>query len=581
LDKLVQDCDKFPHTEKYFGDSKPVKGIFPYDYFTHAGVFSEISLPPREMFLSSLNDKNITEREYQCAIDTWNKFSCETFGDYHDLYLRLDVLLLTDIFEQFRTTSLKECRLDPAYYFSLPGLSWDAMLLHTDVKLSLLTDIDMYQFIEKSLRGGVSIITKKYAHANNKYLTDYDPSQESNFILYLDMNNQYGTAMSMPMPYGGFKFISSEEFLTATVEDWATLEDLSTIKLSPMNDKTCYFVECYIDYPARLHDAHNDYPYLPESMVITDEMLSPEQLALRIVNYHPIYKLVPNLYNKQRYICHYSLLKQALDAGLILKKVHRVLQFNHSLWLKPYIEINTQRRIAAKSEFEKNFFKLMINSIYGKTLENIRKRKNVEIVNNAQRRNKIVRSDCFQHEQRISENLLLMSKKPSVLKLIKPIYVGAAILDLSKTLMYDFHYTTIKKDYPGAELLFTDTDSLVYDIPGDDIYQFIYDNHRDLFDLSDSVIKKFQDDTNKKVLGKFKDEFKFVPVREFVGLRSKMYALITDDFEIKRAKGVNNNHVKNKLTFKDCLEALYRTSDVSIKTITSYGFRSYNHEIVT
>ena len=166
LDQLARNCNNFPIMKKHFDESQveyvTVKGVFPYEYFDGHERFNETSLPDKEYFYSSLTDSNITNDDYQRGLTVWNKFSCKTFGDYHDIYLTADVLLLSDIFENFRTTSLEYFGLDPAHYYSAPGLAWDAALKLTNFELELLTDVDMYLFIEKAIRGGISVITKKH-----------------------------------------------------------------------------------------------------------------------------------------------------------------------------------------------------------------------------------------------------------------------------------------------------------------------------------------------------------------------------------------------------------------------------------
>ena len=176
-------------------------------------------------------------------------------GEYHDLYLKTDVLLLADVFENFRKLCLEYYKLDPCHYFSSPGLAWDAMLKMTGIKLDLITDIDMYLFIEKGLRGGISYISNRYSKANNKYMKDYDPKLDSKYIMYLDADNLYGWAMCQPLPSGNFKFISEKQF-----------------KKLIAKGKTNFIVECDLEYPKELHTVHNDYPLAPEKIKITDQI---------------------------------------------------------------------------------------------------------------------------------------------------------------------------------------------------------------------------------------------------------------------------------------------------------------------
>ena len=168
------------------------KGVYPYDYVSSLDKLSEKQLPPKEEFYSKLNDENISEDDYLHAIRVWDTFECKTLRDYHDLYLKSDVLLLADVFENFRKTCLKHYKLDPAHYYTSPGLAWDACLKETGQQLQLLHDYDMLMMFEKGIRGGISHISKRYAEANNKYMKSYDSSKKSKFIQYLDANNLYG-----------------------------------------------------------------------------------------------------------------------------------------------------------------------------------------------------------------------------------------------------------------------------------------------------------------------------------------------------------------------------------------------------
>ena len=168
------------------------KGVYPYDYVSSLDKLSETQLPPKEEFYSHLNDEHITDEDYQHAINMWNTFGCKTIRDYHDLYLKSDVLLLADVFENFRKTCLHHYKLDPAHYYTSPGLAWDACLKTTGQHLQLLHDYDMLMMFEQGIRGGITHISKRYAEANNKYMKNYNPGKESTFIQYLDANNLYG-----------------------------------------------------------------------------------------------------------------------------------------------------------------------------------------------------------------------------------------------------------------------------------------------------------------------------------------------------------------------------------------------------
>ena len=574
LEKLVSNLprESLKYTSKRFKglklDLMAKKGVYPYDYMDSFKKFKE-QLPTKEEFYSILNDEHISDEDYQHAQNVWNKFNLKNMGEYHDLYLQSDILLLADVFESFRKTCLEYYKLDPCHYFTSPGLSWDAMLKMTNIKLELMTDIDMFQFIEKGLRGGISYIANRYGEANNKYMKEYDEKAPSKYIMYLDANNLYGWAMSQYLPTGGFK--------------WMTEKQINKIDLAKYKDdsKKGLILEVDLEYPKKLHDLHNDYPLAAEKLKVKNDMLS--DYSKRISDKYNIstglvQKLLPTLSNKKNYVLHYRNLQLYISLGLKLTKIHRVLEFNQSPWLKQYIDFNTEKRKNAKNAFEKDFFKLMNNSVFGKTMENIRKRVDVRLVTDEKKLLKLASKPTYVSSKIFNENLVAVHKIKETLTLNRPAYVGMCILDLSKTLMYDFHYNYIKDKYKEkARLLFTDTDSLTYEIEAKDVYKDFWKD-KDRFDNSDyPESSPYFDKTNKKVIGKFKDEAAGIPIIEFIGLRSKMYSYIKDNNKGgKTAKGIKKNVIKNNITHDNYKSTLLNNDQMyhTMKTI-----RSENHEL--
>lgn len=180
------------------------KGIYPYEYTDSWKWFDEEVLPEKDSFYSKLKMEHVSDEDYKHAQEVWKAFECKNLGDYHNLYLKMDVLLLADVFKNFRAFCLKHYNLDPAHYYTSPGLSWDALQKYTGVNLELLTDINMHLFIKMGLRGCISMESRRYSKANNPYLKDYNPKQETSYIMYLDANNLYGWAMSQLLPVRGF-----------------------------------------------------------------------------------------------------------------------------------------------------------------------------------------------------------------------------------------------------------------------------------------------------------------------------------------------------------------------------------------
>ena len=362
LDKLVKNLvDKgFKYLVKEFGCESlkllKEKDAYPYEYMNSFKRFNEDKLCARKYFYSSTKDKKISEdgktsdghiniEDYMVCERIWNKFKMKNMGNYHDHYLKNDVLLLADVFEKFIDTCLKYYELDPCHYFSAPRLSWDAMLKMTGVKLKKISDIDKYLFIEKGLRGRISYIAKRYAKANNKYMGDYDPNKPSAFIAYLDKNNLYGWAMSEYLPYGEFEWLKN-------------VNELGVMSINEKSD-VGYILEVDLKYPKELHELHNDYPLAPEKLTVTNNILSNycKSIADKYnIKVGDVKKLIPNLGNKNKYVLHYRNLQLYLSLGTKLTKIHRVLQFKQSVWMKKYIDFNTKKRMCATNDFEKDFF---------------------------------------------------------------------------------------------------------------------------------------------------------------------------------------------------------------------------------
>ena len=349
--------DDFHNTKEIFRENVELltrKGVFPYDYVSSMEKLSETQLPPKEEFYSKLNDENITDNDYQRAINVWNTFNCQTIRDYHNLYLKSDVLLLADVFENFRKTCLHHYNLDPAHYYTSPGLAWDACLKETGQELQLRHDYDMLMMFEKGIRGRISHISKRYAETNNKYMDNYDFSKPTTYIQYLDANNLYGWAMSQSLPTHGFKWMKD-----LTID---SVVDLLDKKRNPEVRKG-YIFEVDLEYPKKLWEEHNDYPLAPEKMIVNG-----------------VEKLICHFKPRKNYVVHYRNLRQYLEMGIRLTAVHRGISFDQSCWMEPYIRKNTEIRKTAANSFEKDFFKVMNYSVFGKTIENIRKRQNIILV---------------------------------------------------------------------------------------------------------------------------------------------------------------------------------------------------------
>ncbi len=541
LDKLVKTLGKDQFgilTDQMMVENESLnllkqKGIFPYDYMTNFSKLSATRLPPKEAFHNQLKDENISDEDYEHAKKVWNSFNCKTMRDYHDLYLKTDVLLLADIMTEFRRVCKEVYRLDTLQYYTSPGLTWDAMLKLTEIRLDLISDPDMYLMVESGIRGGISSIMKRYAKANNKYVEGYDKSKTSVHIPYLDANNLYGWAMSHDLPVKNFRWMDEDE-----LENWQT--------------KPC-ILEVDLEYPKQLHDFHSEYP------------LAPEQLQIGKVS-----KLAPNLNDKKKYVLHHENLKLYLRLGLRLTKIHRGVTFVEWAFMKKYIDLNTELRKKGTTDFEKDFFKLMNNSVFGKTMENVRNRINVKLVISEKVCGKLAKKPNFKSVNIFHENLIAVHMEKTTVKFNKPIQIGMSILDLSKTLMYRFHYDYVKPKWGDkSSLLFTDTDSLCYEIKMVDFYEDIKDDASEWFDTSNyEKDHPLFSNNNKKQVGFMKDECGGNQILKFVGLRSKLYAyevdrLRNDDGEWeynvqkKKCKGIREYIIKKEITIDDYEKCLF------------------------
>lgn len=399
--------------------------------------------------------------------------------------------------------------------------------------------------------------------------TNYNPEDPSSYIMYVDCNNLYGHSMMQHLPVRGFQWCD-KEFTAADIQN---ISDDSEIG---------YILEVDLDYPKELHEFHNDYPFCAENR--------------NIPGTENVRKLLLTLFDKKNYVIHYRMLKLVLKHGLVLKEVHRVLQFEQSDWLKSYIMLNTEMRTKATNEFEKNLFKYIVNAIFGKSIENVRSHSDIRLVNKWEGRygaGALIAKPNFKKRIIFDENLAAIEMSKTTVLMDKPISVGMTILDISKVVMYEFYYNFLKNEYgENVRMAYTDTDSFVLHVKTPDFYADMMKNIQK-YDTSDyPKNNRFGVELcNKKIPGLFKDEMKSEIITKFVGLRSKMYSIRTASLdkkklvqglhkyiEKKRAKGVKKCVLEKQIEFDDYVNCI---QNGKIVTKDQNSFRTKLHNMYT
>jgi hypothetical protein len=507
---------------------KFTKGIFPYSYMTDESRLKDTELPCLSQFYDTLTDSiSITPEDYERAQTAWKTTNCHTMQDYLMLYLQLDCYLLADVFQHFRHVTLCEDKLDPLHFFSTPGLSWASAQLMSreeEDKVQLLHDSTMYEFFEQGIRGGMTFV--------NQHNVQHKEGETD--LLYVDVNNLYGWALSQPLPTANFKWIFDEDELQSIVTD-LPLVDAVTSKIG-------YYLEVDLEVPNELHDKLDQLPIAPE-MRPPPNSKTPKLL----LTHSP----------KSQYKIHFRLLQLYMSLGVKVTKVHRAIQFTQSPVFRRYIKYNTKQRKSAKSLFKKNLYKLKNNSLYGKMVENIRKRRNIRLCNTAKRLKCYTSKVAFKKSLLIDDNLVAVTLQKECIILDRPIFIGQAVLDISKLRMYQLQYDELesyRREFNcKLNIVAGDTDSFFLECRGVNLAsQLLPAMKRDhLLDTSNyPTSHPLFSREHASDIGLIKDESGGVTAyKEWIFIRPKCYSLLSYDGEnVRKAKGVSRDVVKRKLT---------------------------------
>ncbi len=570
------------------------KGVFPHAHITGFDVLeSSGGFPDIEKCGSDLGaGSKCSQADYDFALYVWNQFQCSTLADYSKIYLLVDVLGLADVFEKFRRTSLDNHGLDPVHFYTSPGLCWVAALKRSRVELQLISNYTIYTLFEDGIRGGLCGLTMRHASADNPIVRKLEqdetsPPHTSVWLHLFDANGLYSWAMTQPLPYGDFEHITDAGEIAALFPP----EDIS--KWPKDFGEKGYLLEVDLDYPTDLHNSTWSYPLAPAHEFITMEDLSLHQLQVfsafaktRTVGMEK--KLLASQRDKKNYVVHYRTLKLWLQLGLKLTRVRSVVQFSQTPWLKEYIDMNIALRRASNTPFDKDFFKLCNNAVFGKTQEQKRNRRRLELATGENQMVKAVSKPQYSGSVIYSADLAGVFLRNKSVLLNQPIYVGFAVLELSKMLMYDFFYNVfqpaVKATGGGTELVYTDTDSLLVRSETNDIEAAFASIADEWLDTSNMPPENpLFSEKNKGIIGKFKEELDWRPIKEVVALKPKCYAIRlagdpTDSLLKKRAKGVVKDVVKKTINFDDYKRTLDTWEPVQRKMTL---IRSKEHQLYT
>ena len=428
LDSLVKSLDEndfkilkkeFPYKWQYLNK----KLAYPYEYFNSIDDYKKpVHNLKKEDPFSKLKNKRPDDEEIQRTKESIEIFNIKNGKELTELYLKSDVILLADVFEKFIKISVEEYGIDPLYCVSLPGYTWQCGMKYTDINLQSLQDKDMILLLENNIRGGISSVMGD----------SYVKSDKNKKILYIDANNLYGWAMSESLPYGEIKLDKSVE-----------LEDILN---TPHDSDIGYFVEIDLIYPDNPKQKTKNFPIAPMNKKIDLNNFNDYMNEIKPDTYIQTKKLICDWTNKKNYLVHYRMLKFYVRHGMIVDKVHNIISFKQCRWLENNINFNAQKRSQAVNDFEKEFYKLLINAFYGKTMANVRKRLKIKFIKKDDLREIIKQQSklTFNGIHKSYENCDSYTFKQNEILMEKPIYLGFTVLDLGKLLMYETYYDKLQ-----------------------------------------------------------------------------------------------------------------------------------------
>lgn len=557
------------------------KGVFPYDFAKQPANLLVTKLPPQDAFFNILTQTSCSDAEYNHAKRAWQESQVSNLGEYMMLYLEMDIRQLADAFESFRRLSLADDGLDPVHFVTAPGLSYESALKSAKYGIQLLTDGDMYRMFEGGIRGGMTFTNVHKVRSSSN-------EDDSSYLLPLDVNNLYGQALSMYLPVSDFRWVERDELC-----NWN--ED--TVLNLPDDGPHAYLIEADLHYPDSLHELTEELPLAPEKgSVVFDEFpefmkqlwhqLNPEK------NYATSQKLLLTCYDKKAYIAHSRILKFYLKMGIKISQFRRAIQFKQEPIFKEYIDRNSAKRSQVNSEFEKNYYKSKNNSLFGKTMENVRKRRDIRICNSEHQAEILASKPNLKEFTIIKENLSIFQLGKTSVRLDRPVYIGQCVLDLSKLIMYQLFYEQLKPRFESPSnknarihLLGGDTDSLFLCVKNIDVPRYMLPAlvEQGLLDTSNYPPQHPLHSVKLKArLGCVKDESAGSVYEEWILLKPKLYSFKSAQqstlADKKAAKGVQKAVVKSSITHDDYDAAFQSLNQLSV---TVRRISSNHHRVFT
>ena len=525
------------------------KGVIAYDYLTSYSKISNMtSLPKKEEFFSVLSNSHISDSDFEFAELYWDTFKFKTYKENVLTYCVQDVLLLAEVVLKYRTVIFNQFKIDPCRYIGLPAVSFDIFLKSlslSKVKLDFIPNAEMHSFFRRAIRGGVSYIDTHHAFG-----CDDMQKKKSDFLIYLDVNSLYPAVMTRKLPTGGYQFMGKNSIDSLMADNQKNIHNY--------NEKGNWgcFLECDLTYPKSLHNRTNNMILAPYTRSVERNDLSEESLkALHIINPRRNLnnfsekKLIADFNPRKKYVLHISVLKTYLKMGMVLEKIHSGVEFKQANFLSDHIHCLSNLRSNATTKFDKDMYKLLSNSIYGKFIQNPYLYHRTEFFSSqldpdiSKKVLKRTSSPYFKSIMPIGTSAVLVDSLPPILKMNQIVSIGATILDYSKQFMYQMYYANLEPHwgFGNIDIVMSDTDSFLLKVFSKESLEKDYFKLSRILDFSkfpkDHPLKK-ANTVKANALGYLKDEQNGVSqITEVIGLQSKCYSYISQSTVKKVKKG--------------------------------------------